>query len=90
MMLLLLIIFVSFVRLPSVFLLSALGGGGGEEDQVPGGSAGGDPNEEAGDQAEALWRAWDHYGPRERGRKSKMSVLRLNVEFTGQWEQQMH
>ena len=49
--------------------LSALGSGGGEEDQVPGCSAGGDPDEEARDQAEALRGARDHHGSRERSRK---------------------
>lgn len=32
----------------------ALGSSGREEDQVPGGPAGGDPDEEAGNQAETL------------------------------------
>ena len=56
-------------------ILSASGSGGGEEDQVPGGSAGGDPDEEAGDQTEALRGTRDHHGPRERGRKFKNKHL---------------
>lgn len=50
--------------------LSALGCSGGEEDQVSGGSAGGDPDEETGDQTQTLWRVGNHHGQRERGGKA--------------------
>lgn len=55
----------------SSFLLSpaALGGSRREEDQISRGSAGGNPDEEAGDQAASLRGAGDHHGPRKRGRE---------------------
>ena len=45
----------------------APGGRRGEEDQEPGRAAGRDPDEEAGDQVEALRGAGDDHGPREGG-----------------------
>ena len=45
----------------------APGGGGGAEDKVSCGAAGGDADEEAGDQAAALRGARDHHGQGEGG-----------------------
>lgn len=55
-----------------LFLLvssAAFGGSRREEDQISCGSAGGNPDEEAGDKAAAFWGAGDHHGPWEGGRE---------------------